>query len=78
MPYPSMVYVAVMLLFLPEMGVTMTTTRSATILSANVWATPEQFRTQSGSLKLAVVLVAFLWALTAVVATLERTGALSH
>lgn len=73
-----MVYVVAILFILPKIGVTATMTGSATILSAIVWATPEQFQTQSGSLKLAMALVAFLWALTAVVATLEWTGALNH
>lgn len=76
-PYSSMFCVVAILFILPRLGVAATMTGSATILSAIVWATPEQFRTQSGSLKLAVALVAFLWALSAMVATMQWTSALS-
>lgn len=73
-PYFAMLCILCLFFVLPRYGSMAVMVGCATWLSAYVAVSPESFRSRSGSLRMALGLVAALWAAAAVIAALTLMG----
>lgn len=75
-PYFTMVCTLTILFVLPRFGAAFTLLGCTTLLSWLIWVQPDSYRTRSGSLKLALGLVAAMFLGAAVVGVAEWIGQL--
>ena len=73
-PYFALLCFLAVCFILPRYGSIVVMVGSATILSVYVGVLPESFRGRSGSLVVAICLVAAMWAAVAAIAGLAGTG----